>query len=170
MTLRLPSLHTGPRSGALRRTQAVYTHNVLHFAQSPVDDESVKISNLTRNRSSAPPSVLPASRPGIELSPKRQFLFSTNEPLSLTQNFVNPTKQSTSFFLFSTSKRSPISTHAHFDWLKTSLRARVHTRSTFSQTVYSLVGDDEVSGQNPAGRNHATRPKPLICHGFEIFR
>ena len=98
MTLRLPSLHTGPRSGALRRTQAVYTHNVLHFAQPPVDDESVKISNLTRNRSSAPPSVLPASRPGIERPPKRQFLFSTNEPLSLTQNFVNPTKQSTSFF------------------------------------------------------------------------
>ncbi len=51
--------------------------------------------------------------------PKRQFLFATNERLSLSLNFVTRTKQTTSFFLFDTNERSqltnrqsPLATHA----------------------------------------------------------
>jgi len=100
---------------------------------------------------------------------KHQFLFDTNERFSLSANFATPTKQSTSFFLFSTNERPPITTHRQFRWPKTSLCSGAH-RSTFSQTIYLLAGDDEGSGQNPSGRNDAAQRKPLKCHGFEIFR
>ncbi len=149
-------------------TSDVHTQRFA-FRAPQEDDESVKISNLTCGRSSAPLPVLPASRPWVERPPKRQFLFNTNEPLSRSRNFATLTKQSTSFFLFSTNERSPIATHGQFQSPKTSFCSGSH-RSTFSLSIYSLVGDHEVSEQNPAGRNDTTQRKPLICHGFEIFR
>jgi hypothetical protein len=71
-----------------------------------------------------PAPLLPAGRSlpaaGRALSPvflcaarrqKHQFLFDTNEPLSLNPNFATHTKQSTSFFLIDTNERSLITTH-----------------------------------------------------------
>ena len=43
--------------------------------------------------------------------PKPQFLFDTNEPFFRTANFATNTKQSTSFFLFSTNEQLPIPNH-----------------------------------------------------------
>src|ERR1700721_1300206 len=54
------------------------------------DDESVKMSNATRGRSSA------------HCAQNRQFRFNTNEPLP---NFATRTKQTTSLFPFAADKR-----------------------------------------------------------------
>src|SRR5580658_4402970 len=82
------------------------------FRAPQADDESVKMSTTTRTRSSALISVLAAGLFGRVRLPKRQFLFNTNEPFSRSANFATHTKQSTSFFLFSTNERSPIFHHA----------------------------------------------------------
>src|SRR5277367_5963673 len=81
------------------------------FRPPEEDDESVKISNITSGRSSAPSSALQANRPCTGRLQNRQFLFDTNEPFSGTANFATQTKQSTSFFLFDTNERSPITSH-----------------------------------------------------------
>jgi hypothetical protein len=75
-----------------------------------VHDEFVKISSTALDRSSAFPPALQAVRRRAACLQNRQFLFSTNEAFSRSPNFVTATKQSTSFFLFNTNERSPITT------------------------------------------------------------
>ena len=81
------------------------------FRASRVHHESVKMSNTTPSRSSALLPTPQVARPRAACLQKRQFLFSTNEALSRSSNFATATKQSTSFFLFSTNERSPIIAH-----------------------------------------------------------
>jgi len=81
------------------------------FRAPQADDESVKMSNNAGSRPSALFPALTAGRTGLVCLPKRQFLFNTNEPCSRGSNFATHTKQSTSFFLFSTNERSPIFRH-----------------------------------------------------------
>ena len=90
------------------------------FRPPEEDDESVKISNTTSGRSSAPSPALPASHP----LQNRQFLFNTNEPLP---NFATHTKQTTSFFLFDANK-------CHF---RTSNLA-IHTKQIALSQITSL--------------------------------
>jgi hypothetical protein len=105
------------------------------FRAPEEDDESVKMSNTACGRSSASDDatsivILPALSDFCEgrlvpllhagpaaagISPaflralclqNRQFLFNTNKPFAVVPNFSTRTKQSTSFFLFSTNERS----------------------------------------------------------------
>jgi hypothetical protein len=81
------------------------------FRAPEEDDESVKMANTTRGRSSVLPLALTASRPSAGCFQERQFLFNTNKPFSFNTNFSTHTKQSTSFFLFDTNERSRIAYH-----------------------------------------------------------
>jgi hypothetical protein len=146
-------------------------------------DESVKMSNPTHGRSSAIPPVLPADaatsivslrsvplfQAGRRTSPtarlrNHQFLFDTNEPLSTTSNFTTHTKQSTSFFLFGTNERSPISTH--YPWtsrMAKDLAALGFTRAPlFPQAIWSLLAALERPGRSQLGRDDAMSRKRLI--------
>jgi hypothetical protein len=69
------------------------------------DDESVKVSNTTRGRSSARSLALTATRSCAGRLQNRQFLFDTNKSFSFTTNFSPYRKQSTSFFLINTNER-----------------------------------------------------------------
>ena len=125
-------LQGGPSAGD------VHTQRFAFGAQQ-VDDESVKMSNLTRRRTStlcrrqgpaSPAAHLqnhqflfdtnePLSisvTPGFATRTKQStsvVLFDTNEPLSATSNSTTNTNQSTSLFLFDTNERSPITTPGH---------------------------------------------------------
>jgi hypothetical protein len=90
--------------------QHVHTQRFA-FRAPQVHDEFVKISNTALGRSSAFPPAVQTVRTRAACLQKRQFLFSTNEAFSRGSNFATATKQSTSFFLFSTNERSPIATH-----------------------------------------------------------
>ena len=107
------------------------------FRAPQEDDESVKMSNPARNRSSASDhasslvmlpalsdfregSPAPLLQAGRRISPaffyaldlpKRRFLFDTNESFSCTVNFATRTKQSTSNFLFDTNETSRSTNH-----------------------------------------------------------
>src|ERR1700678_1054272 len=74
-------------------------------------DESVKMSNPTRGRTSALPLSLTAVVPRAACPQTRQFLFNTNEPLFRSPSFATRTKQNTSFFLFNTNERLRITAH-----------------------------------------------------------
>jgi hypothetical protein len=111
--LRLQSL--SPRISS-RHTDSSPACGQIHtqpfaFRAPTEDDESVKMSNTTSRRSSAPNPAFPANRPGTLRLPKPQFLFDTNKPFSCTTNFATSTKQSTSIFLFDTNEKPPTTTH-----------------------------------------------------------
>src|ERR1700677_1546532 len=74
-------------------------------------DESVKMSNPTRGRSSALPLALTAVVPRAACPQKRQFLFNTTELLFRSPNFATRANQNTSFFLLSTNERLRITAH-----------------------------------------------------------
>ena len=145
------------------------------FCAPQVDDESVKMSNTTAGRSSALPAALSASRPRVNPPPKRQLLFNTNESFAFISNFSTLTKQSTSFFLFNTNERSPITTHQSL--LRDSSTGRrprcalvyTHPTSTAHQLVVGWRAM-ECPGSAQRGRDVAPSCKRLRCHGFEIFR
>jgi hypothetical protein len=80
------------------------------FRAPQEDDESVKMSNDTSGRPSALSPALTATRLRAACPQNRQFLFDTNERLSRNPDFATRTKQSTSFFLFDTNEKSPITT------------------------------------------------------------
>jgi hypothetical protein len=78
------------------------------FRAPEEDDESVKVSNTTRGRSSALSLALTTTRSCAGRHQNRQFLFDTNKSFSFTTNFSTYRKQSTSFFQFNTNERSRI--------------------------------------------------------------
>src|SRR5271156_1151684 len=90
----------------------IHVHTRPFAFRAPLgDDESVKMSNTTSRRPSALFPALKAAHSGPVRLLKLQFLFSTNGPFPVSSNFATHTKQSTSFFLFSTNERPPITTH-----------------------------------------------------------
>jgi hypothetical protein len=74
------------------------------FCEPEEDDESVKMSNTTRGRSSVLPLALLASRTGAGPLLKPLFLFDTNKPFAFITKYSARRKQSTSFFLFDTNE------------------------------------------------------------------
>ena len=81
------------------------------FRAPQEDDESVKMSNPIRRRSSALSLTLPATRSSVARLHKHRFLFDTNKPFSPNTNFSTCRKQSSSFFLFDTNEQSQITSH-----------------------------------------------------------
>jgi hypothetical protein len=105
--VRTPAQNEAPFSGQQLPVHA----QPFAFHAREEDDESVKMSNATRGRSSAPSLALPVTRPCTGGLQYRQFLFDTNKPFSFITNFSTHTKQSTSFFLFDTNERLQIADH-----------------------------------------------------------
>jgi hypothetical protein len=122
--------NTGSKAGPFTGQRLPVHTQPFAFRAPEEDDESVKMSNRARGRSSAlsvalaaddatsivslrPARLLQADRrtsPTGHLQ-NRQFLFDTNKSFSFTTNFSTQRKQSTSFFLFNTNEWLRITDH-----------------------------------------------------------
>jgi hypothetical protein len=81
------------------------------FRAPQEDDESVKMSNATRRRSSALSVAPRATHPCTGGLQNGLFLFDTNERFFQIPNFATNRQQSTSIFLFDTNEKSPNTDH-----------------------------------------------------------
>jgi hypothetical protein len=97
--------NTGSKAAAFTGLRLPVHTQPFAFHAPEEDDESVKMSNTTRGRSSALSLALTATRSCAGRLQNRQFLFDTNKSFSFTANFSAHRKQSTSFFLFNTNER-----------------------------------------------------------------